>query len=58
MREEDLQTGKLEPTNKPYASAKLVGVVLCQSYCREYGDNFIAANQPTILGHIPAETLL
>jgi GDP-L-fucose synthase len=37
MREEALLTGKLEPTNEPYAIAKIAGIKLCESYNRQYG---------------------
>ncbi len=37
MREEAMLTGKLEPTNEPYAIAKIVGIKLCESYNRQYG---------------------
>lgn len=37
MREEELLTGPLEPTNEPYALAKLAGWKLCESYNRQYG---------------------
>lgn len=37
MREEDLLTGTLEPTNEPYAIAKIAGIKLCESYNRQYG---------------------
>ncbi len=42
MKEEYLLSGKLEPTNEPYAIAKIAGIKLCQSYNRQYGTNFIA----------------
>ncbi|MBM3256800.1 MAG: GDP-L-fucose synthase [Candidatus Liptonbacteria bacterium] len=42
MKEEYLLTGVLEPTNKPYAVAKLAGVLTCQSYNKQYGTNFIS----------------
>jgi GDP-L-fucose synthase len=38
MREEALLTGTLEPTNEPYAIAKIAGIKLCESYNRQYGD--------------------
>jgi len=38
MREEALLTGKLEPTNEPYAIAKIAGIKLCESYNRQYGE--------------------
>jgi GDP-L-fucose synthase len=37
MREEALLTGQLEPTNEPYAIAKIAGIKLCESYNRQYG---------------------
>lgn len=37
IKEEDLLTGKLEPTNEPYAIAKIVGIKMCESYVRQYG---------------------
>jgi GDP-L-fucose synthase len=37
MKEEELLTGALEPTNEPYAVAKIVGIKLCESYNRQYG---------------------
>ena len=37
MKEEELLTGKLEPTNEPYAIAKIAGIKLCESYNRQYG---------------------
>ncbi len=48
MSEEALLTGSLEPTNEPYALAKICGIRLCQAYAKEYGANFISA-QPTNL---------
>ncbi len=38
MSEEALLTGKLEPTNEPYAIAKIAGIKMCESYNRQYGD--------------------
>ena len=37
MKEEELLTGKLEPTNEPYAVAKIAGIKMCESYNRQYG---------------------
>jgi GDP-L-fucose synthase len=48
MREADLLTGSLEPTNEAYALAKICGIKLCRAYCVQYGANFISA-QPTNL---------
>ena len=39
IREEDLLTGKLEPTNEPYAISKISGIKLCESYNRQYGNS-------------------
>ena len=39
MREDALLTGALEPTNEPYAVAKIAGIKLCESYNRQYGDS-------------------
>ena len=48
MREEQLLTGPLEPTNEWYAVAKIAGIKLCQAYRRQYGADFISvdADQP------------
>src|ERR1700682_3539203 len=43
IKEEYLLTGLLEPTNEPYAIAKIAGIKLCESYRDQYGCNFIAA---------------
>lgn len=40
MKEEALLTGTLEPTNEPYAIAKIVGIKLCESYNRQYGTDY------------------
>ena len=37
MKEEELLTGRLEPTNEPYAIAKIAGIKMCESYNRQYG---------------------
>ena len=50
MREESLLTGKLEPTNEPYAIAKIAGIKLCQSYRRQYGCNFISGMPTNLYG--------
>lgn len=39
MKEEELLSGKLEPTNEPYAIAKIAGIKLCESYNRQYGNS-------------------
>jgi GDP-L-fucose synthase len=50
MREESLLTGPLEPTNEPYALAKIAGIKLCQSYRRQYGCDFVAAMPTNLYG--------
>jgi GDP-L-fucose synthase len=50
MKEEHLLTGELEPTNEPYAVAKIAGIKLCQSYNRQYGTDFIAAMPTNLYG--------
>ena len=40
MSEKELLSGKLEPTNEPYAIAKITGIKLCESYNRQYGRNY------------------
>lgn len=42
MKEEYLMTGKLEPTNKSYAVAKIAGIQMCQAYHSQYNSNFIS----------------
>lgn len=48
--EDALLTGPLEPTNKPYAIAKIAGLTLCRAYFDEYGDRFIAAMPTNLYG--------
>lgn len=43
IREDSLLAGPLEPTNQPYAVAKIAGIELCRAYRAQHGDNFIAA---------------
>lgn len=50
MKEHDLLSGKLEPTNEPYALAKIAGIKMCQSYNRQYGTNFIAVMPTNLYG--------
>ena len=50
MTEECLLTGPLEPTNEPYAVAKIAGIKLCQAYRRQYGCNFISAVPTNLYG--------
>ena len=39
LKEEELLTGTLEPTNEPYAIAKIAGIKMCESYNRQYGES-------------------
>lgn len=50
MKEEHLLTGLLEPTNEPYALAKISGIKMCQSYNRQYRTNFIAVMPTNLYG--------
>lgn len=50
MKEEYLLTGLIEPTNEPFAVAKIAGVKMCQSYNRQYKTNFISVVPATIYG--------
>jgi len=50
MREEELLTGELEPTNQWYAVAKIAGLKLCEAYRRQYGDDFIAVMPTNLYG--------
>jgi GDP-L-fucose synthase len=50
IREEHLLTGRLEPTNEPYAVAKIAGIKLCEAYRRQYGCNFISAMPTNLYG--------
>ena len=50
MAEEALLTGALEPTNEPYAIAKIAGIKLCQAYRRQYGCDFISAMPTNLYG--------
>ncbi|RYD59317.1 MAG: GDP-L-fucose synthase [Sphingobacteriales bacterium] len=50
LKEEHLLTGLLEPTNEPYAIAKIAGIKLCESYRDQYGCNFIAAMPTNLYG--------
>jgi GDP-L-fucose synthase len=50
LKEEYLLTGKLEPTNEPYAIAKIAGIKLCESYRDQYGCNFISAMPTNLYG--------
>lgn len=50
MKEESLLTGVLEPTNEPYAIAKIAGIKMCESYNRQYGTNFISVMPTNLYG--------
>lgn len=50
LKEEYLLTGELEPTNEPYAIAKIAGIKLCESYRDQYGDNFISVMPTNLYG--------
>ena len=50
IREEYLLSGRLEPTNEPYAIAKISGIRLCQAYRRQYGCDFISAMPTNLYG--------
>ena len=50
IKETALLTGPLEPTNEPYAIAKIAGIKLCQAYARQYGANFISAMPTNLYG--------
>jgi GDP-L-fucose synthase len=50
MKEEHLLTGPLEPTNRPYALAKIAGIEMCWSYNRQYGTKYLAAMPTNLYG--------
>jgi GDP-L-fucose synthase len=50
IKEEYLLTGPLEPTNEPYAIAKIAGVKLCESYNRQYGTRYLSAMPTNLYG--------
>ena len=50
MKEEHLLSGYLEPTNEPYAVAKIAGIRMCQSYNRQYGTRFISVMPTNLYG--------
>lgn len=51
IKEEYLLTGLLEPTNEPYAIAKIAGIKLCEAYHAQYGRNFIAVMPTNLYGY-------
>ncbi len=50
IQEEYLLTGPLEPTNEPYAIAKIAGIKLCESYNRQYGTQFVSVMPTNLYG--------
>lgn len=50
MREDALLTGVLEPTNEPYAIAKIAGIKLCESYNRQYGTDYRSVMPTNLYG--------
>ena len=50
MSEDQLLTGTLEPTNEPYAIAKIAGIKMCEAYRHQYGCNFISAMPTNLYG--------
>ena len=50
MKEGYLLSGKLEPTNEPYAIAKIAGIKMCQAYNRQYGTRFISVMPTNLYG--------
>jgi GDP-L-fucose synthase len=50
MRESYLLTGPLEPTNQPYAVAKIAGVEMCRAYNRQFGTRYLAATPAGLYG--------
>ncbi len=50
LNEESLLTGLLEPTNEPYAIAKIAGIKMCEAYRAQYGCNYISAMPTNLYG--------
>lgn len=50
MREDALLTGRLEPTNEPYAVAKIAGIKICESYHRQYGRDYRSVMPTNLYG--------
>lgn len=50
IEEKSLLTGTLEPTNEPYAIAKIAGIKMCESYHQQYGSNFISVMPTNLYG--------
>jgi GDP-L-fucose synthase len=51
LKEDYLLTGVLEPTNEPYAIAKIAGIKMCESYRAQYGCNFISVMPTNLYGY-------
>jgi GDP-L-fucose synthase len=50
IKEDSFLDGKLEPTNEPYAIAKIAGIEMCQAYHRQYGTNYISVMPTNLYG--------
>jgi Nucleoside-diphosphate-sugar epimerases len=50
IKEDSFLDGKLEPTNEPYAIAKIAGIEMCQAYNRQYGTNYISVMPTNLYG--------
>ena len=50
IKENSILSGPLEPTNEPYALAKIVGIKLCETYFKQYSDNFISVMPNNLYG--------
>ncbi len=50
IKEDSILSGPLEPTNEPYALAKIVGIKLCETYYKQYSDNFISIMPNNLYG--------
>jgi GDP-L-fucose synthase len=50
MKEEHLLTGPLEPTNEPYAVAKIAGIKMCAAYNRQYGTDYLSVMPTNLYG--------
>ena len=51
LKEDSLLTGTLEPTNEPYAIAKIAGIKMCEAYRAQYGCNFISVMPTNLYGY-------
>lgn len=50
IHEDSLLTGSLEPTNEPYAIAKIAGIKMCENYYKQYGDDYISIMPTNLYG--------